>query len=74
VRYEKPLIDDYGTLVELTAHLHIGGPEDAVQKGVGPSNAPPGHSCPPGPPVALGGSGCSTDGQTTTDPGQSPRH
>jgi hypothetical protein len=69
VDYEKPLIDDYGTLIELTAHLHMGGPEDAIQKGVGAANAPPGHSCPPGPPVALGGAGCAGNtGNVTTGP------
>lgn len=57
MRYERPTIEDYGTLIELTAMMNVGGPEDAIQKGVGASSAPPGHSCPTGPPGALGGPG-----------------
>jgi hypothetical protein len=52
--YARPTIEDYGTLIELTAMMNVGGPEDALQKGVGAGAAPPGHSCPTGPPSAIG--------------------
>jgi hypothetical protein len=55
--YEAPTIEDYGTLVELTAMMNVGGPEDALQKGVGADSAPPGHTCPTGPPPGNGNAG-----------------
>jgi hypothetical protein len=48
--YERPAVDDYGTLADLTASLKVGGPEDALAKGVVAKGDPPGHSLPPGPP------------------------
>jgi hypothetical protein len=42
--YERPQIADYGSLVELTAMLNVGGPVDTY------AEHPPGHSCPTGPP------------------------
>lgn len=54
--YEKPIIEDYGTLVELTAMMNVTGEEDALQKGVG-NAAPPGHTCPTGPPPGNGNAG-----------------
>jgi hypothetical protein len=49
--YERPEIEDYGTLSDLTASLDVGGPEDAILKhGAHPK---PGHSLPPGPPKGV---------------------
>jgi hypothetical protein len=48
--YERPAVDDYGALGDLTASLKVGGPEDALAKGVQAKGNPPGHSLPPGPP------------------------
>lgn len=42
--YETPAVHDYGTLVELTAMMNVGGPVDTY------AFSPPGHSCPTGPP------------------------
>ena len=42
--YETPQIVDFGTLVELTAMMNVGGPVDTY------ASSPPGHSCPTGPP------------------------
>jgi hypothetical protein len=50
MRYERPVVDDYGTLADLTASMKVGGPEDALSKGVVAKGDPPGHSLPPGPP------------------------
>jgi hypothetical protein len=48
--YERPTIEDYGTLSDLTAGLQVKGPEDALEKGVKAHGNPPGHSSPTGPP------------------------
>jgi hypothetical protein len=42
--YETPTVVDYGTLVEITAMMNVGGPVDTY------AAHPPGHSCPTGPP------------------------
>jgi|SRR5215208_3015816 hypothetical protein len=42
--YDTPTICDYGTLVDLTAMMNVGGPVDTY------AQSPPGHSCPTGPP------------------------
>jgi hypothetical protein len=42
--YEQPAVVDYGTLVEITAMMNVGGPVDTY------AAHPPGHSCPTGPP------------------------
>ena len=42
--YDRPTVVDFGTLVELTAMMNVGGPVDTY------ASAPPGHSCPTGPP------------------------
>jgi hypothetical protein len=51
--YERPKVDDYGTLGDLTAALQVKGPEDAATKGVKAEGSPPGHSAPPGPPGGV---------------------
>jgi hypothetical protein len=52
-QYERPKIEDYGTLSDLTAAAQVGGPEDACAKGVHAEGNPPGHSLPPGPPCGV---------------------
>ena len=54
MRYEVPVVIDYGGLKALTAAMPPGGPEDCAEKGCGAEEAPPGHSPPPGPPGGLG--------------------
>jgi hypothetical protein len=63
--YERPQIRDFGTLFDLTAMMNVGGPEDALQKGVA-HDAPPGHTCPIGPPPGNTHSG--SQGNSTADP------
>ena len=53
ITYERPLVKDFGTLSELTASHKMGGPEDALTKGVGAHGTPPGHTSPTGPPPAV---------------------
>lgn len=60
LNYHKPTLSDYGDLVELTRMMNVGGPEDALEKGVGPQ-APPGHTCPQGPPPGNDSSGSTGD-------------
>ena len=37
--YEKPVVRDYGNLVELTAAVDFSGPEDGANKLVGPHHS-----------------------------------
>ena len=58
--YEKPAVVDYGTLVEITAMMNVGGPVDTY------AAHPPGHSCPTGPPGPNENTG--SDGTNSGDP------
>jgi hypothetical protein len=73
--YEEPQITEYGSLTELTAMMHVGGPVDTF------AESPPGHSCPTGPPLEGGtnhgdpecvgqGGGSALPGDNPANPGQ----
>jgi hypothetical protein len=51
--YETPAVNDYGSLVDLTAAIQVGGPVDGF------GTTTPGHSSQTGPPLS-GGSGVGT--------------
>ena len=52
--YERPAVTDFGTLVDITAGVNVGGPVDMY-------GATPGHSCPTGPPGPNENAGATGD-------------